>query len=360
MNRPITLFALAVMTSACSSDKNISYEALDYYQDGHFINANIAPYNTSVVSAMWSIYANGSDFPYPDNPLPIHTPSVEAMKAVNGVALTKLGHSTVLLSMGNELWLFDPIFSQYASPLSWAGPERFTPPALKASDLPNLKGVVISHNHFDHLDEQSIRDLIGKAEHFYVPLGIKPQMVEWGVSETNVTELGWWQSIQVDNVELIATPSQHFSGRSLTDANKTLWASWVLKTDEHRVFFSGDSGYFSGFEKIGEKYGPFDITLLENGAYNDIWRNFHMYPDQTVKAHQALKGKLLIPVHNSTFNLSNHAWFDPLEKVKQASEENNVTLVTPIFGDVVTIENASNHQKTWWRDYMPATLSKAD
>lgn len=347
----LTCFALI----ACSTQASYNSEA--NYQSGKFYNPEQQPSEVGLFDAINSIYFNSNDYPLPSEPLPVKPVLISNMEASTEPSMVKLGHSSVLLRLDEQYILFDPMFSERASPVSWAGPKRYTPPALSLDALPQLDAIVISHNHFDHLDEQTIKALIERTRHYYVPLGIKPLMIQWGVPAEKVTELGWWQEAQHDNTLIVATPSQHFSGRSLTDRNETLWVSWVIIHDDLRLYFSGDSGYFSGFKDIGDKYGPFDVTLMENGAYNSLWQFVHLFPKQTVQAHRDLQGHYLVPIHNTTFNLSNHAWFEPLEKIEQEARSHQVELVTPMFGEVMTLSTMNEFTQRWWKAYLPGTPS---
>ena len=186
------------------------------------------------------------------------------------------------------------------------------------------------------------------------------RLISWGVPAEKVRQLDWWEETQVGALRLVATPAQHFSGRTLTDRNSTLWASWVLVSPGCRVFFSGDSGYFEGFKRIGEKFGPFDVTLLENGAYNEAWADIHMQPEQTIQAHIDLQGHTLVPIHNSTFDLALHGWTEPLERITALSAQRNIALRTTRIGEHVAIKKPA-HGQAWWRTGLPAqSLAEPD
>ncbi len=353
---PFVIFILSTFLFACSHSED--YTGVEGFKDGKFFNSEHQKQDVGLLAAMKSIYFDGNDYAVPEQALPSRDIDLQAMEQKNGFSMVKIGHSTILIRLNNEYWMFDPIFSERASPVSFAGPQRYTPPAMQIEQVPQLKGVLISHDHFDHLDKESIKALIEKTEHFYVPLGVKQILEGWGVPNDNVTELAWWEAIDIDSVSIIATPSQHFSGRSIGGQNETQWVSYVMVHDDFKLYFSGDSGYFSGFKTIGEKYGPFDITLMENGAYNTLWQYMHLFPKQTVQAHQDLNGQYLVPIHNATFNLSNHAWFAPMEEIHKEAQSSNVTLITPEFGDMVSLENIEQFQNRWWREYMPIPPSK--
>jgi len=263
----------------------------------------------------------------------------EALAALDdeGLYLIKLGHSSLLLKVYGEYWLIDPVFGERASPVSFAGPKRFEPPAISLQDLPAIDKVFLSHNHYDHLDKGSIEFLARRAALFLVPLGVDQQIMDMGVPAQRIQTFNWWDEQPFAKAKVVFTPTQHFSGRTPWDSNETLWGSWTLLFAEVKVFFSGDSGYFGGFKEIGEKYGPFDITLMENGAYDKNWPAVHMFPEQTVQAHIDLQGKVLIPIHNSTFDLAFHPWDEPLNEVRRISQQKGVSLRLPAFGEIVDL-----------------------
>lgn len=184
----------------------------------------------------------------------------------------------------------------------------------------------------------------------------------WGIDAATITTFDWWQELQTGQTLVAFTPTQHFSGRGLGDSNNTLWGSWVVKTPAGAVYFSGDSGYFSGFKDIGDKYGPFDITFIETGAYDHDWPGVHMTPEESVTAHQDLQGKMMIPIHNGTFSLAFHPWYDPLERVSSAAQQSDVTLLAPVFGQPLSLNGLAEHVADntfsnvgWWRELMPAS-----
>lgn len=319
--------------------------------NGKFVNTE-KRYETDV-NNLWDIakaYIKSKRLsPKPTKVMPTENLSRDELEQGSEDVLYRLGHSTILMRLNGEFILTDPVFSDRASPVQWAGPKRFHSTPITIEALPDIKVVVISHDHYDHLDKNTIKQLSGKVEHFVTPTKVGQYLIDWGVDKSKITELNWWESAQIENFTLVATPAQHFSGRGLFDRDSTLWASWVIKTDSSNLFFSGDGGYFGGFKEIGERFGPFDITLIENGAYNEHWPDIHMMPRQSIQAHIDLKGKAMLPIHNSTFDLSLHDWFEPLERTYVLALENEVRLITPIFGEAVSIKNPGNNY-TWWRE----------
>ncbi len=313
-----------------------------------------------VLGIMWEMASGKDPQSVPDIVVPTQPLTADQLANLptDEHRVYRLGHSTMLLSLNGEVWLFDPVFSGRASPVQWAGPERFHPLPLNPQDLPPLKGIVISHDHYDHLDEGSIRQLADKAEGFYVPLGIGRYLQQWGVAAGRIVEHDWWQETRVGGTLLAATPTQHFSGRGLFSRDSTLWASWVIERDGRRYFFSGDSGYFAGFKQIGERYGPFDLTMMENGAYNERWAHIHMLPEESVQAHLDLGGQRMLPIHNSTFDLSIHAWFEPLQRVSNIAAQRGVELVTPVIGEPVVMGSEQTFG-LWWQALMPQQVASA-
>lgn len=282
--------------------------------------------------------------------IPVLPINADRLRHGEYLSFFRLGHSTILLSMAQQWWLIDPVFSERASPVQWAGPKRFHPSPIEIKDLPPITGVIISHDHYDHLDKPAIEQLKNKVEHFVVPLGVDGHLCDWGVDAEKIHALGWWQAIRIASVTLTATPAQHFSGRGISDGDATLWASWVMQSETESLFYSGDGGYFDGFKVIGEQLGPFDITFIETGAYNKTWENVHMLPEQSVQAHLDVQGQYMVPVHNSTFDLSLHAWYEPLERVAAAAKERKVSLLTPKIGE--RVEMAAPVTGLWWKPHV--------
>ncbi len=295
-----------------------------------FFSKRVDPVPQEAISLQW---VTGKEFYSPDD---------QALRFV------RLGHSTLMLQVGGKIWLTDPVFSKRASPVQWMGPKRFHPVPIKVEELPSIEGVLISHNHYDHLDYDSIVQLKDRVKHFLVPLGIGKILISWGVAPEKITELDWWEKKKIGNVELVSTPAQHFSGRTLFDADETLWTSWVIRTPEHSIYFSGDTGYFEGFKEIGEKYGPFDLAFLECGAYHQNWRTIHMMPEDTLQAFKDLKGKVMVPIHNGTFDLSTHSWYDPMEQIRKLTQKDQVQLLIPLMGQIVDSKNLPN-TIAWWK-----------
>ncbi|MCP3873293.1 MAG: hydrolase [Desulfobacteraceae bacterium] len=288
----------------------------------------------------------------PDGPLPVQPVDLSYFNANKGVQLnsTWLGHSSLMININGYKILTDPVFEKK---VSIVGPTRFNGDLpLSPEKLSHIDVVIISHDHYDHLNKYSIKFLTPITQRFIVPLAVGKRLISWGVPEKKIIEMDWWQTYRFDDhLTVTATPSQHFSGRGLGDRNETLWASWVIKSRDFNIFFSGDSGYFKGFKQIGEKFGPFDMTFIECGAYDDLWRPVHMFPEETVQAHIDLKGKLLHPIHWGTFNLALHPWYDPMQRLSTAAHLNHVSVATPVAGQSIEYgtDNLGTH---WWEDLL--------
>lgn len=319
------------------------------YAKGQFRNSRPKPAEPKVDGAtIWDFFFNRPGNTVPSAPIPMRWVMRSELDAAPDRSLYRLGHSTVLLKLRGGWWLTDPVFSERASPVQWFGPKRFHWPPIALSDLPPIRGVILSHDHYDHLDRATIKFLAKRAQVFLAPLGVGDRLIAWGVPAAKVRQFDWWQGIEIDGLRITATPAQHFSGRGLRDGNRTLWASWVIEDQAVRVFFSGDSGYFDGFAKIGERFGPFDVTLIEAGAYNAKWPYVHMLPEQTVQAHQDLRGHWLLPIHNGTFALAMHAWYEPFEHVLALANARNVPVTTPVMGERIDLD-APHAGERWWR-----------
>jgi L-ascorbate metabolism protein UlaG (beta-lactamase superfamily) len=297
---------------------------------------------------LWDFFFHKPADTRPTGKIPVQRITREQLHSAPNGTLYRLGHSTVLLKLHDAFWITDPIFSNRASPFRFLGPERFHAPPISIAELPPIKAVIISHDHYDHLDHDSIMALAGKVEYFLTPLGVGDILMGWGIPAAQVRQLDWWQETEVGGVRLVATPAQHFSGRGLFDRNRTQWASWVMLAADERLFFSGDSGYFDGFKKIGASFGPFDLTLLETGAYDANWPGVHMQPEESIQAHIDLKGRRLLPIHNGTFDLSMHSWHDPFDRIVALGEAQHIPILTPKMGEAVSMQSCEPGQR-WWR-----------
>lgn len=293
----------------------------------------------------------------PSEPLPSKTLDVRELK--DG-SLVWFGHSSVLFQTAGKRFLVDPVFYR-ATPLPFGGqPFRQQHPTLP-SHLPAVDAVLLSHDHYDHLDMRTIREISGKVGHFYVPLGVKAHLQRWGIPPDRITELDWEESATLDDVQITLMWSRHFSGRTFDGRNRTLWGSWVVKSPGFSLFFNGDSGYGRHFAEIGKRHGPFDVVLMENGAYNGNWAQIHMKPEQSVQAALDVRARLVMPIHWGKYDLAFHDWREPIERFmaeyqKQMQSGSTLPtfdgkpmkLATPLLGEVFSIGEPP--QRTWWKD----------
>jgi len=271
----------------------------------------------------------------------------------HGTRLFWFGHSSFLLQIEDKNILIDPMFGEVPSPFSWLGGSRFNKTLpISVEELPTIDAVIISHDHYDHLDYGSIMKLKNKVKMFYTPLGVGVHLKKWGIEKERIVELDWWDEINQDNIIFRCVPSQHFSGRRLNTSNSTLWCSWIIKSETENIYFSGDGGYGDHFKEIGERFGPFDFAMMECGQYNEKWANIHMFPEQTAQAGVDLKAKQIMPIHWGAFRLSQHAWAEPVERVIVAADKLNLPIIIPKIGEPIIIQSTINSSKgTWWKNY---------
>jgi L-ascorbate metabolism protein UlaG (beta-lactamase superfamily) len=286
----------------------------------------------------------------PEKPLPVAF-SNNGVADDSGTLFTWFGHSAILLQMEGKLIMLDPMLGEAASPISFMTKRFDYQQPIDFGSLPQMiDAVILSHDHYDHLDYSSIIKLKDRVIKFYTPLGLGSHLIKWGVASEKIIELDWWGSTFLDEIEIVATPARHFSGRGLSDRNKTQWASWVIIGEKSKVYFSGDSGYGPHFKEIGDKFGPFDFAMLECGQYDIRWEAIHMLPEQTVQACLDINCNKMMPIHWGAFNLSLHAWTDPVERAIKAAKDHQVEVVTPLIGKKMSIDESSQHFSTWWRN----------
>jgi L-ascorbate metabolism protein UlaG (beta-lactamase superfamily) len=266
----------------------------------------------------------------------------------NDVQVTWLGHSTVLLTLDGKRFLTDPVWYQRVSPFTRFGPKRFFQVPVSLQDLPPIDYILLSHDHYDHFDTGALRFLTSKNIPVITMLGVGKRLQVLGVPGRLVTELDWWQEVVLgEDFRLTALPARHFSGRSLADRFTTLWGSFALQGPQHSVYYGADSGYYEGFKLIGETFGSFDLALLEIGAYNALWEDIHMGPDNAAQACIDIRGKLLLPLHWGTFALAFHPWTEPIERLLIAAKEKGVPLLVPAPGETRSLSQGA-YLNRWW------------
>jgi len=287
----------------------------------------------------------------PPAPLPFTKLDNNALGAPipEGIRVTWLGHSSLLIEVDGVRVLTDPVFSERASPFKHMGPKRFHPVPTSVEELPAISAVLISHDHYDHLDAHTIAKLAKEGTRFLVPLGIGAHLESWGVDPQNIKELDWWDRVEINGVELVATPAAHFSGRGINDRFQTLFASWAVIGPTHRLWFSGDTGLSDDFHRIGDELGPFDLAMAEVGAWNDAWPNVHLGPVKAMETARRVKAKKLMPIHWGTFDLSTHAWDEPAVDLSKLAAEEGLPLFTPRLG-IPLVVNGGDQRDAWWEE----------
>lgn len=323
-----------------------------HYRKGHFENLEETPMmaeGASYLKMMAKFMGKGVDRS-PSKTLPFVKTNLTSYHG-NRPRLVWFGHSSFLISMPDRNILVDPVFSRRTSPVQYAGMKSYEGTnEYNAADMPEIDLLIISHDHYDHLDYNTIVQLKDKVKRFCVPLGVGQHLRHWGVDESKITELDWWQtSDETAGVKVIATPARHFSGRGFVN-NKTLWASFVLQFNGYNIFIGGDSGYDKSFKEIGNRYGPFDIALLECGQYDVQWPFIHMMPEEVAQASIDLKAAILMPVHWGKFTLALHPWKEPIERLSKVAKLKNVNLTTPLIGEAVFLKG-SYPAAEWWNNF---------
>ncbi|WP_284349717.1 MBL fold metallo-hydrolase [Roseisolibacter agri] len=318
------------------------------WRDGRFDN-RLPRVDGPMLRALGAFAFGGSEHRTPDAPVPVLARSAADYRTppASGLRVTWLGHSTLLLEIDGRRVLIDPVWGERASPFTFMGPQRFFAPPLPLAELPPVDAVVISHDHYDHLDVPTVRALVARGVRWIVPLGVGAHLRAWGVAEHDVTELDWWDAAQVEGITVTATPARHFSGRGLGDRNRTLWAGWAFAGATHRVFYSGDTALHEEFDDIGARLGPFDLTMIESGAYSAMWADVHLGPEQAVLAHRLVRGDVMLPVHWGLFDLALHGWTEPMERVLVAARQAGVRVASPRPGGMVEPATVGAPER-WW------------
>ena len=336
-----------------SKEQKEKFTASSNYKKGTFINLGDVKMNMSFsnFTKMLKLYFSPQPNTIPKKNITVQKiDSVAIAEYKDQTRLVWFGHSTFLLQMNNKNILIDPMFGKVPAPHPMLGNNRFSKELpIEIEKLPKIDAVILSHDHYDHLDYGSIKKLKGKVTHFYTPLGVGAHLQAWGVSKENITELDWWQENTLNDLKLVCTPAQHFSGRGINDRGTTLWSSWVIQSTTENIFFSGDSGYGSHFKDIGDKYGPFDIGLLECGQYNELWSEIHMMPEETAQAGVDIKAEIIMPIHWGAFKLAMHSWTDPVERILNKANELKINTIVPKIGEPIFLDKNPKNS-LWWKN----------
>ncbi|MCU0701986.1 MAG: MBL fold metallo-hydrolase [Myxococcaceae bacterium] len=370
---PLALVALGpvllvVTTQGCASFGGLPsgprldrMQASAHWKDGHFVNAEPTAVMQEGGAGTMLEWFSSDVMRVPSCPLPLATDTraVLDVPPKTGLRVTWLGHSTTILEVDGVTVLTDPMFSERASPSTIAGPKRFHPPPLALDQLPRIDAVVISHDHYDHLDMRSIQALAAKGVPIHVGLGVGAHLEAWGVPPAQIHELEWWEERSIGALRIVSTPARHFSGRRGFGNDRALWTSWTFVGPEHRVFFSGDTGLTPQFKDIATRLGPLDVSLLEIGQWHPAWGAIHLGPQGALEAHAMLSAKHLIPIHWATFELGLHAWNEPPETLVTQAEKTNTSVVTPRLGQPIE-PLAGEVGSRWWRALPPLAAECPD
>jgi L-ascorbate metabolism protein UlaG (beta-lactamase superfamily) len=329
-----------------SGERRTRMERSPEWHAGHFENPQ------PLVNDLWGglvAMRDASPVSAPTAPLSPQNidPARFASAPASGLRITWMGHSTTLVEIDGVTLLLDPVWSTRPSPLSMIGPARWYPPLIALDKLPRIDAVLISHDHYDHLDQPTVAALSAAGAQFIVPLGIGAHLEYWGVPRARIVELDWWERTKVGALDVVSTPARHASGRMLIDNNATLWNGFAMIGAQHRVYYSGDTGLFPAMREIGAKLGPFDCTLIEIGQYHRAWPDWHIGPEQALEAHAMVRGRVLLPVHWGLFRLAYHGWTEPIERIMAGAAVSGAVVATPAPGESVepTLPVVT---KRWW------------
>lgn len=333
---------------ASEDDKSDYAARADNYRDGKFYNDGdfrIMRETDRKDEAVLS--AKGSK---PEGMLPTEMPEFDVSLSEDEIQVTWFGHSTLLLQMHGMNILIDPIFSERSSPVSFAGTKRFSNPPIQVDELPHIDILILSHDHYDHMDYKTIKALDEKVDRYIVPLGVENHLERWKVDEGKIQNMAWWEEIEVNGLIIGCTPARHYSRRSLDDQFATLWASWVFKDEYHQVYESGDSGYGKHFQQIHDRYGDFDFVLIDCAQYDVTWPEVHMFPEEAVTAAEILGSDIAMPIHWGAFALAYHAWDDSVERFVSAGESTGLQVVTPKIGETMKLKEPESSMSRWWKE----------
>lgn len=333
--------------------RKTQYLSSEQFKDGIFVNTKDVPKEmgfSETLSIARKFFFEEVENGRPEKEPPVQKMDVdEVTNYRRGTRLIWFGHSAFLLQMNGKNILIDPMFGSVCAPHPWLGSKRFyNELPMTIAQLPRIDAVIISHDHYDHLDYGSIKELQSKVDSYFVPLGVGVHLEAWGVESTRIKEMDWWQENTFQDLRVVCTPAQHFSGRKLSNGQSTLWSSWVIQSDSTKLYFSGDSGYGPHFKQIGKTYGPFDFAMMECGQYNKLWPDIHMFPEETVQAGVDVQAKNLMPIHWGAFQLALHSWTDPIERVTKKAQVMRIPLVTPEIGEPIVVDELPKHYSPWW------------
>jgi len=340
-----------------TTEQKETYQDFNNFIDGKFVNDIHTRVFVNPLDAPSASNDSASEVRdrNPAGPIPVSAIDWKLIESEND-SLTWFGHSAFLLSIDNKKLLIDPILSPVASPVSFVGVNRYEYSEdimlHLIDDMPPIDAVFITHDHYDHMDYQSIVKLNSKVSHFFVPLGCSAHLIRWGVPEEKITELNWWEETEYQGLTVALTPSRHSSGRDPFSIDTTLWGGWVILGSKNRIYTSGDGGYGPHFKEIGDQYGPFDLTLIEGAQYDRKWSEIHMIPEQSVQANLDVNGETMMLMHWGAFTLANHAWNEPIERALKEANEREVNIIAPLIGETVQFDSLDSDLQmppnSWW------------
>lgn len=337
-----------------TKEQKLAYAQTGHYEDGKFINQIASPMDVGFKDIPSLLYKQLKGDPNRQPSKKIEVQKIDSLeieqKPDSITRLVWFGHSAFLLEIAGKNILIDPMFGDVPAPHPWLGKSRYSNGLpIEIEQLPQIDAIIMSHDHYDHLDYGSILRLKAKTKEFYMPLGVGAHFRKWGVPDERIHELDWWDDVKLDSLRFTCAPARHFSGRGFSDRAATLWASWVIEAPDAKIYFSGDSGYGPHFKEIGERFGGFDFAMMECGQYNEKWHSIHMMPEETVQAAADVKSAMTMPIHWAAFTLSLHSWTDPVERALKKADELNVPFCTPQIGEPVIIGRNYPAGK-WWRE----------
>lgn len=350
----LTVF-IFIKTSPQFGGKPSEADIERYTKTGHFKNGefvNLIPTSMDMdfakIRSILRDQLNGDPSRKPKKPLPSEESNFSNLPE-DQIRMTWFGHSAVLLQIGGKNIMIDPMFGPTPAPHPWLGPSRYSVEIpWQIEQLPQLDAIVLSHDHYDHLDYGSILKLKDKTKRFFVPLGVDLHLKSWDIDSSLISVADWWDEFKFYDMQLICAPARHFSGRGFSDRNKTLWASWIVSYGDTSIYFSGDGGYGPHFKEIGTKYGPFQFAMLECGQYDKRWDNIHMMPEETAQAAKDLNAQWMMPIHWGAFTLALHSWIDPAERVTAAAKKLGIQVSTPLIGESVLLNMDKMPTSRWW------------
>jgi len=337
-----------------TKEQQKEYEKTGHFKDGKFVNLTKTEMDMSLgnLYTMTKEFITGVPNDRPSNELPVlKIDSTEIANFNKGNRLIWFGHSAFLLQLDQKNILIDPMLGDVPAPHPWLGGKRYSKQLpIEIEQLPKIDAILISHDHYDHLDYGSIQKLKSKTDQFLVPLGVGAHLKAWDIEADRIEEFDWWQETSFSGLKLAFTPARHFSGRGLNNRASTLWGSWVIIGDEDSLYFSGDSGYGNHFKEIGSKFGPFDFAMMECGQYDEKWHNIHMMPEETAQAAIDVKAKIAMPIHWGAFTLALHSWTDPAERLSKKAQELGQSIIIPKIGESIQLKELKVENSNWWQN----------